>query len=376
MTTHPPSTTELPIVERLLQIFQHRVGPIFDKMDDEIQSFKCLDNIQLPIDQRVFYPTDFTYSLAHRVDTLGIPEEDMAILLHSFGNYRRTKTIYTIDRPLFHHLLNAKWPSDIPLEAAALPKNGCVLDFPAHEVFGIGNIQTMERVQIICTYDKNYQDRSHLNIVLTAIGLGRDAKGRAELTFLNDITTWINMGSPNLEENIHEHAIYLQDRIQTLKEIIVGLGGTPESLNKEIEVKFLGQAWGRYLKTILSVLLYINGNDDLLELVPPSAERPMNKAKRRRLAKQQTKASKELSCPPSRFSVGKKFASIIQRWEEREPAESMRIGRSACPHLRAAHAHLYRIGKGRTGQRVRFLPPIPVKGWEAPEEEPTSRLVK
>jgi hypothetical protein len=31
---------------------------------------------------------------------------------------------------------------------------------------------------------------------------------------------------------------------------------------------------------------------------------------------------------------------------------------------------------GRTGQRVKFLPPIPVKGWEAPETVPATRLVK
>ena len=363
MKQNNASTTDMPIAERLFQMFQQNLKSIFDAMDKGIQSFKWSDNPDLTIDNRVFYPMDFTLYFARHVfgprllssDTM---EGDMPALLHLFGNYRRTKTIYTIDQTLFQHLVDAKWPSGIPMEAAALPKNGCVLDLPPHEIFGIGNFQIMDWVQIFCTYDMNHE-KGGLDIVLMPIGFSIDGNGRWKLALSKEMTIFINMGAQNLEEAILDYSISLRNE-----------------MNYEMEKKIISQDWVRYLKTILSVLLYINGNDDLLELVPPRAERPMNKAKRRRLAKQQTGLPQGLSHPPTRFLVGSKFASIIQRWEERERAESIGSGRSSRPHLRAAHAHLYRIGKGRTGQKVRFLPPIPVKGWEAPEEEPTSRLVK
>ena len=126
------------------------------------------------------------------------------------------------------------------------------------------------------------------------------------------------------------------------------------------------------VRAVVSLLLYINGNDDLLELKAPP-EWPMNKAKRRRLKKEL--GGKPPESFPQQFLVGSKFSSAIQRWMEQERADAARTGHTVKPHLRAAHVHKYRIGPGRTEIRVHFLPPIPVKGWEKPGEDPTTHRV-
>jgi len=371
-----PVVKQEPIAEVMLRVVLEKCGHLLDAMD-EIRAknrFTWLDDPTRKIDPRVHYPADMTSSLdwadGHR------PSESsgsitIAKWLHAFGNYRRTRTVYTIDRTLLNHLVDSKWPEAIPMEAAALPKNGCVLDFPAHEIFGADNIQDTDRIQVICTYDMNLETHG-LDMILTPICLNRK-RGMIDLI---DLSACINMSSASLEDSMLDYAIFAEeDRARRLAAVEEGWkddGGASQRLH---ENRLYDKNWSRYLKTILSVLLYINGNDDLLELEQPKAG-PMNKAKMRRQAKESTSPTAGQERPPRQFVVGRRFASIIQRWVDQESADAERTGRAMRPHLRAAHAHLYRIGKGRTGHRVRFLPPIPVGGWEAPEATPANRLVK
>jgi hypothetical protein len=365
------------IAETMYQIFRQTNGDLLDGLDDAQAGFTWTDRPEQKIDPRVHYPVDFTQAYAWMGETEDPPTESVLgkipYLLHAFGNYRRTRTVYTIDRTLLRHLVDSRWPASIPIEAASLPKNGCVLDLPAHEVFGAENIQGNDRVQVICSYDMN-PDTGGLDMVLSGLCLRRNSEGLRELVSLEGLTAWLNLSSPNLEDAILDYAIFMHDAFDQKRSDLLRAGNTPDEMNRASEEKLFSKEWFRYLKTILSVLLYINGNDDLLEIEQPADPGPMNKAKRRRLAKEGTLPKAERSL--RQYQVGRKFASIIQRWEEQERSDAERTGRSVRPHLRAAHAHLYRVGKGRTGQRVKFLPPIPVKGWEAPETVPATRLVK
>jgi hypothetical protein len=374
------STRDTPIAEYLLAVFSQEYRDMLDDLDEVQANFRFTDAPSKPIDPRVHYPLDMTQPYVFQGKEApplrdGI-ESALPHFLHAFGNYRLTRTIYTIDRTLFHHLMDSKWPADIPVEAAALPKNGCVLDFPAHEVFGIQNIQGTDRVQVFCTYDMNHQTGG-LDLLLTGMCRMRQPDGTVGLASLESLNAWINLSSPNLEDAILDYAIFSHEGTIRERDRLLRWGHSPDEIDQASEEKLFSEYWFRYLKTVLSVLLYINGNDDLLELTPPTKERAMNKAKRRRLAKgQDSLGARRSEVTPRQFQVGKGFASIIQRWEEQERSDAARSGQTVRPHLRAAHAHLYRVGRGRTGQRVRFLPPIPVKGWEAPEQIPASRLVK
>lgn len=370
-----------PDAEIAYQSFRSGFSDWFDSLDENQRNFYWDDAPDKKIDPRVNYPLDFTHAMVDT--TLGgapassDPNSRLAQLLHAFGNYAKVRTVYTIDRTLFSHLIRAKWPDDIPISAAALPKNGCVLDIPVHEVFGSENIQDCNRIQIICTYDMN-GETGDLDIVLTALSINRNHDGKPVM-MLDELNFWINMKSANLADAILDYAIYMDAAPERVKQWVenklVVWSEIPDERDSEVrETRLFSKEWLRYLKAILSVLLYINGNDDLMELKDPKAA-PTNKSARRRLAKEKPNRG-PAEATLRVFQVGGKYASTIQRWEESVNVETNSTGRSPRPHLRAAHAHTYRVGKGRTDIRVRFLPPIPVKGWEAPEVVPANRLVR
>lgn len=370
-------TADPPAIELLLRMFRREFGTLLDDLEEAQSGFTWTDAPDRVIDGRVKYPIDFTQALVlsgvNEDPEPSSPHGQAPQFLHAFGNYLQTRTIYTIDRTLLRHLVDSKWPDSIPVEAASLPKNGCVLDLPAHEVFGAENIQGTDRVQIICTYDMNYETGG-LDLVLTALCLERRSDDIYAFVSLESLTTWLNLSAANLEEAIADYDRFTDDAITRESHRMEAWGNNPEDARRQKREKHRSQGWARYLRTILSVLMYINGNDDLLEVAQPDVPKALNKSKRRRLGKAGSEAPPRQ--PIRQFQVGKRFASVIQRWEEEERAKPEGIGHAIRPHLRAAHAHLYWTGKGKTIPRVKFLPPIAVKGWEPPEAQPLNRLVR
>jgi len=370
-----------PDFELAYQAFRRKYGDLFDSLEQAQHFCRWGDAPTRVIDPRVNFPLDFTNTLVHawyrKPPTGSEPEFMVGQFLHAFGNYAKTRTIYTIDRTLFSHLVGSRWPEDIPMSNAFLPKNGCVLDLPAHEVFGIENIQGSDRVHIVCTYDMNH-DTGDLDMVLTAMSFHRK-QGNMAVESLDQLDAWINMASANLEDAIFDYAKYMAEATKRLQQAAED-GEEPQSSipgprDTELrESRLFSAKWKQYLKAVLSVILYINGNDDLME-VEDLNKGPMNRAARRRLAKQKPIGRVE-SAPLRQFQVGRKFASCIQRWDEEERDEARRTGQSVRPHLRAAHAHKYWVGQGRSTLVIRFLPPIPVKGWVPPEDVAACRLVR
>lgn len=123
------------------------------------------------------------------------------------------------------------------------------------------------------------------------------------------------------------------------------------------QVRASSQEW---LRVALLALLYLTGSDDVVAQVHPGAKvkTSPNPTKARRY--------QDLS-DESVYRVGDQYARAIEHWEREDPAAAGvgSDGRSVRPHIRAAHAHLYWTGPGRTVPVVRFLPPVPVKGGPA-----------
>jgi hypothetical protein len=286
-------------------------------------------------------------------------------VIHALGSYSQTKTIYTIDRALVANLADCKLPDAIPMEALFLPKNGMVLDIPLHPAMDSGDVldARVSRIQVFCTYDENYETKGlDLNLNAFAVVPGKGFSPVSKLWACLDTT------APTLQESVERLAAYLSRCHGASKAETEFYRQNKDVIQQKMRETLHQKA----LKLILSLILYINGNDDLVEVFSEKKE-VMNRAKRRRLAK----AGPVVEEPgPKVFKVGSKFASVIQRWEDQERQDAAGTGRPIRPHLRAAHAHLYRVGKGRLGTRVKFLPPIPVKGWEAPESEAKQRLVR
>lgn len=62
-----------------------------------------------------------------------------------------------------------------------------------------------------------------------------------------------------------------------------------------------------------------------------------------------------------KWDVGIRYTKEVARYKSSNtPRVSTGIGASKRPHIRKAHWHIYRIGKGRTQKKVIWLPPIEV----------------
>lgn len=134
------------------------------------------------------------------------------------------------------------------------------------------------------------------------------------------------------------------------------------------------------LRLAINAALYLLGDDDVVAQVgtvraPREADGLRRDPRLRDLA------------PPQVWDVGVRYAAAIARQlrdleapgagrDARDP-DAAPTGRLVRPHLRAAHAHLYWVGAGRQTPRVRYLPPILVKGGPAAEAPvPTVRHVR
>jgi len=117
---------------------------------------------------------------------------------------------------------------------------------------------------------------------------------------------------------------------------------------------------------VLTVLLYLGGEPDLVRQVHPGTK----PARERRMHRCDPDRWRDLRAP-TLYAVGTAFRAAIERWEiEEQDQASPPVGRTVRPHVRRAHAHLYWTGPGRTASRVRFLLPVPVTGGSMPDEAP------
>jgi hypothetical protein len=77
--------------------------------------------------------------------------------------------------------------------------------------------------------------------------------------------------------------------------------------------------------------------------------------------------------PPKVMTVGYRVGAALRAWRAR-PATGYPgapTGRTVRPHVRKAHFHTFRFGKGRTRRRVKWLPPIPINLGDADADTTT-----
>lgn len=268
----------------------------------------------------------------------------MASLYHILLTWRNDKNIYKIEPKLYESLEKAKLPEMTPFSCIRLPRRSVLIDIP-------------NKPYIFCYYDcvglDDIADISSSELFLVI----------AEITLLNQDHPKIELW--NIDANCNDLNQYLQMRKKN-----VDLDAPPHI---EDEQKYQMQ-FKKFINPVLNVLAYINGDDDIIKVIHPGSKPVKNNMiedKKRRL---------QDICNPEEYIVGKRFTSVIERWEEKvenKTVESNIFHSSPRPHIRSAHSHLYWTGEGRKEPKVKFLPPIPVLGGIVGEPEfPNVKNVK
>lgn len=312
--------------------------------------------------------------------------DDGCLMVEEFHLYRRNKVIYQFEDGLAGSLRHCKLPDELPTTALFLPHPGIVLD-----LFFNGR--------------RRYYFYRYMN---PSVG---DSDGELWIE-INELLPDLNVEERLQRGQFFQHHIYSLDleafgsfgeikrnffeKQREQIELIELSPGTEdydawdsfyEEWNSEPEFKGTrisseGMKCFEIVKSdfernqfLLSSLLYITGNDDIVAQVHPGSKATKPK---------KTSRNPEKECrfrdldEPEVFIVGREFVSVLERWENRQPTDPQGgTHASPRPHIRGAHAHLYWTGVGRTEPRVRFLPPIPVMGGIVGEpEEPHITIVK
>lgn len=263
-----------------------------------------------------------------------------------FSAYRKTKRVYRFEDRLIEALEHCKWPEALPCEAIQLPANGIVLDLPFTVIKGLrGQVPANGRLIVGCYYD---------------LRSGHEMESGQEIRIV------VLNNEPGIEG--------LTSIDQTLPSLQAALGQNDERLKRVYEKnkgnlarKDIWEAeYNRlqsnpdchdipHIYTILTALLYLTGQEDVVEAV--NNDRPQKTSKNPIKAQRFSDLAE-----PKVFRVGGEFVSTLDRWEREEREAAEKTGRTVRPHLRAAHSHLYWTGEGRKTARVRFIMPIQVKG--------------
>lgn len=245
--------------------------------------------------------------------------------LSCWAAYREAKTFYSVDSYLIDCLSKTKWPDHVPTEALRLPSRCPILSFPWKG----------ETEHIAIHYD---------------LRTNHEQSGQLELrVYRLDQEYWLPISILHLVED-------------TLQGCVRSAGlSVMAKMDASIDpFVFRSPIAG----LVLTILLYLAGEPDLVRMVHPGA-RPEKEAKMRR---SDPNRWRDLHLPAS-YNVGASFRAAIERWEiENRNEGGFASGRSVRPHLRRAHAHLFWTGEKRSNPKVKFLMPISVKGGKLVEE--------
>jgi hypothetical protein len=306
-----------------------------------------LDSISLPrLPPEVLLPGAIPWNLLamREADARGDPIGDRlsregTILANSvacWAAYRESKTVYAVEPLLADALARTAWPDAVPTEALRLPSRCPVLSLPWQG----------EPVHVAAHYD-----------LLTMA----EASGRLELRLSGlQGDQWVMFSVLHLVGE--DFAACARDAAIVTAELQESRTIPGEDRIPDAELYPL--VHNDLAGLVLTVLLYLAGEPDLVRQVHPGAK-PTRDA---RMQRREPERWKDLRAP-SLFAVGTTYRAAVERWEEeRQREEGEATGRTIRPHVRRAHAHLYWTGTGRQIPRIRFLLPIPVKGAAVREE--------
>jgi len=292
----------------------------------------------------------------------------------AYSAYRRTKIVYRLNDHLAEGLLEAKWPGNYPLDQLRLPRNGMVIELPSRIMENIATINgslldlSPENIDLglstykswnhfICYYDFDLiQDRDGTTHPRLFIRIGRlGIPGNEEVYAAGKFALH---GFDTLDES-------WLDFITRTDELWTRLGSespSEQNITPGVDDRL------PLFRLLLNAILYIHGSEDVVAIVHPGLK-PTKSAKN----PDRTRRFQDLAVPRT-FEVGSRYGAIVERWELEEGndlcIQSKGNGSTVRPHIRAAHSHLYWTGPGRELARVRFLPPIKVKGGVEDIEAP------
>jgi hypothetical protein len=268
--------------------------------------------------------------------------ESLAKLIKVLITWRRDKSIYKIDEKLYECIENAKLPENTPFTCIKLPRNSILIDIPNKPYY-------------LCYYE--------------CVGLDSGDEFGTSEKFL--VIAEIEMHKPNPYIQLYNVDANCRDLNEYLMHRTNEASKTEEKIIKE-EVEYQKELKEK-IGPILNILAYINGNEDVVSEIHPGEKIVTNIKNPEKLRRMQ-----DLSLPII-HKVGEKFKSVLERWElsNKSDTEGNEIHKSPRPHIRCAHSHLYWTGEGRKEPKVKFLPPIPVKGGISGEPEyPHTTIVK
>ncbi|MEU4234789.1 hypothetical protein AB0F17_61840 [Nonomuraea sp. NPDC026600] len=182
--------------------------------------------------------------------------------------------------------------------------------------------------------------------------------GRAAISLLFAGVMYGADGRPHLKNGVADvrwtHIAFTMDDDQSLADLIdyiVAEHGdrVPANASGGIAISVKGDLT-LMLRRAVSLIIYLCAeNADIVAAPRSSANRP-----RGRRPGQQPKA-------PRVLNVGYRIGAQLRTWRATiRRASTASTGLSVRPHLRKAHFHTYRHGKGRALRKIRWLSPIPV----------------
>ena len=302
----------------------------------------------------------------------------MSRLGNTFQAYRGGKQVYQLTRELTRELAKLQMPLRLPMRELRLPRQGCVLDFTEH--LGADHPQAV----VFVSYDVYDETATHISAVTFRPGstapwqvasIPADLSGRSVWQAHQDT---LRAGREHLVQGLQQIRARL-DALPELQRVQALLrDDMPLRLQAQWEAeirnydKYLGQtpedwvAENPVLPLVVNTLLYLQGDPDVVKTVHPGM-RPVRKPKQ---APNLEKLARRLdNAEPTVQRIGERFTAAIKLYEiERAKMKAEHEARGTkCPHLRAPHPHVYRIGEGRLDVVVKFLGWIGVKGAEVPQ---------
>lgn len=299
------------------------------------------------------------------------------VIGHSLLSYRETKQVYQITAELARELSKLKTPLKLPLKQFHIPRSSCVLDFseylgPDHPhalVFVSYDAEVLGELPTISADDpffiKNplkthpvlkvvaFNNRNHAAMLM---GIPVNLNGRSIWEAAEQETREFhsgvlrNLNDPRLDPKTRAD---LQDTLARLEKTL--------TLTADEFVKL-----HPIMPLVVNTFLYLQGDPDVVKTIHPGM-RPPKKAKQ---APNREKLARKLdTAEPNVQRIGERFTAAIKLYEiEREKLQADHATKGTkCPHLRAPHPHIYRLGPDRLDVVVKFLGWIGVKGAEVPQ---------
>lgn len=288
----------------------------------------------------------------------GLPDDiDSFWTRHLFyGNYQRTRHTYHITDGLWEQLEGMDWPEDAPAEA---------LEYLPLPAFGLKAPD--DTIYTVC-YDLLSGEEGSGELELRVCKLEKDGS----LTGF----TLLHLGDPGKESITIEEGF--RRGINTIAEGMQHRGAEQyvTTGGKQYHIDEFRDYMYENAQRIVNVLLYLAGEDDIVERVGSYPSEPYKRHKRNLDG---TSFESHIREYPSEADVGVRMQQALRRYKkERDEPASDGSGSKKRPHVRRPHPHLYWTGPGREIPKIRYLGPIAVNMEDPDEREvpPTEQDVE